>query len=108
MVRAFERYPEGKVLYLSPMRALCTEKAALWTDKMRMIGKNCIELIGGNNSSGRDSSDYESIEDSNLLITTPEKWDFLTRSTNLIDSIGLILVNPGSYFYPITYSSSST
>ena len=86
MIRSFETQPAKKILYLSPMRALCTEKTTLWSKKFDDIGKKCIELIGGDNIIS------EKIEDADLYIATPEKWDYLTRSSNFITSIGLILV----------------
>lgn len=82
-----EPVPVKKILYLSPMRALYTEKAQLWSAKFERIGKRCVELIGG------DSNSFNSnIEDADLIITTPEKWDYITRSDDILKSIGLILV----------------
>ena len=69
------------------MRALCTEKLNLWSKKFASINKTCIELVGGDSENTN-----EQIEEADLYITTPEKWDYMTRSTNIIDSIGLILV----------------
>jgi ATP-dependent DNA helicase HFM1/MER3 len=88
MIRLLETHPIKKIVYLSPMRALCTEKFALWSKKLSSIGKSCIELIGGDNH----NFTKEQVEEADLYITTPEKWDYMTRSSNFIDSIGLILV----------------
>ena len=63
------------------MRALCSEKNALWKEKLEKIGKKCIELI----------SDSD-IGEADLIISTPEKWDFVTRSSEIISTISLILV----------------
>lgn len=87
IIRSLENNPTKKILYLSPMRALCTEKMSLWSKKFSSIGKSCIELIGGDSTVSNDQ-----IEEADIYITTPEKWDYMTRSSNLIDSIGLILV----------------
>lgn len=95
MIRLFETHPDKKILYLSPMRALCTEKMNLWTDKFSALGKSCLELIGGDSSVNITN---ERLEEADLYITTPEKWDYMTRSTNLINSIGLILVKTNSQF----------
>jgi ATP-dependent DNA helicase HFM1/MER3 len=88
MIRLFETQPIKKIVYLSPMRALCTEKYTLWSEKLSSIGKSCIELIGGDNN----NFTKEQVEEADLYITTPEKWDYMTRSSNFIDSIGLVLV----------------
>lgn len=89
-MRSFESPGDiRKILYLSPMRALCTEKAALWTQKLCGIEKRCIELIGGD---GNNVNNHD-IDEADLIISTPEKWDFITRSSHLIDRINLILVS---------------
>ena len=71
------------------MRALCSEKNALWKDKLEKIGKKCIELIGGDDGNNISDSD---IGEADLIISTPEKWDFVTRSSEIISTISLILV----------------
>lgn len=88
MIRLFNNneYSSKKILYLSPMRALCTEKTKLWKNKLESVGRNCIELIGGDDSSESNIDDYD------LIISTPEKWDYMTRANNFTDFIGLILV----------------
>lgn len=91
MIREFQHAQSsfnGKILYLAPMRALCTEKASAWKQKLEQFGTSCIELIGGDKAI--NDSD---IEDADLIISTPEKWDYITRSTNIIQRISLILVN---------------
>ena len=93
MLRLFKQNSPKKILYFSPMRALCSEKAQLWSRKFESIGKTSIELIGGD-TNVPDSS----IETAELIITTPEKWDYVTRSNNIIDSFGLILVNTWCIF----------
>lgn len=95
MIRSLETRPTKKILYLSPMRALCSEKMTLWSKKFADIDKNCIELIGGDNIIN------EKVEDADLYITTPEKWDYMTRSSYFIDSIGLILVKIHIDYYLI-------
>lgn len=99
MIRFFEKHPDKKILYLSPMRALCTEKMNLWTKKFDSNGKSCLELIGGDSNSNITN---EQVEEADLFITTPEKWDYMTRSTNLINSIGLILVQTEFEFFYMT------
>lgn len=89
MIRSIETQPYKKILYLAPMRALCNEKMTLWSKKFYEIRKSCIELIGGESSANITN---EQLNEANLYISTPEKWDYMTRSTNFIESIGLILV----------------
>lgn len=101
MIRSFSNtYDQKKILYLAPMRALCTEKTTLWTDKLERIGKRCVELIGG-----IEYSDI--IEEADLIISTPEKWDFVTRTSEIISSVNLILVIRLFYFILKTMTKQS-
>lgn len=91
MIRLFQHpnyHHHGKILYLAPMRALCTEKASIWKQKLESVGKSCIELIGGGDKNINESD----IEGADLIISTPEKWDFVTRTIDIIPSTSLILV----------------
>lgn len=81
------------------MRALCTEKTALWTDKLERMGKRCVELIGGSDQSGI-IKDYD-IEDADLIISTPEKWDFVTRTSETFLSVNLVLVTRSRKYHII-------
>lgn len=85
MIRAFEKHQDQKILYIAPVRALCSEKHTLWSSKLKSIQKSCVELIGGDSNGLNEPAD--------LIISTPEKWDYISRNKSIIDSIGLILVN---------------
>lgn len=86
MIKSLQQQSACKIVYLSPMRALCAEKFSLWAPKMKLIGKTCLEMIGGTESTEKE------LESASLVVTTPEKMDFLTRTGNFISQIGLILV----------------
>lgn len=86
-----------KVLYIAPTKALCNERNRDWNSKMQTIYRTCAELTG-------DSDISEDTEKADLIVTTPEKWDSLTRRWHdhreLLDSIALILVRiPASFFF---------
>ena len=77
------------------MRALCTEKAKEWSRKLDLINKTCLELIGDNELKIKP-------EEADVIISTPEKWDYITRSfasNDLIRSINLIMVHINASFY---------
>lgn len=70
-----------KVVYVCPVKALCNERFNDWEPKFRCLGISCIEVTG-------DGGDYFDLVGYNLIITTPEKWDSLTRKWR--DNAGLV------------------
>ncbi|KAJ4381624.1 ATP-dependent DNA helicase MER3 [Didymella sp. IMI 355093] len=63
-----------KVVYQAPTKALCSERQRDWDRKFTQIGLKCAELTGDS-----DGSDLRNVQSANIIITTPEKWDSLTR-----------------------------
>lgn len=63
-----------KVVYQAPTKALCSERQRDWTTKFTPIGLKCAELTGDS-----DASDVRNVQSANIIITTPEKWDSITR-----------------------------
>ncbi|CAH1708540.1 unnamed protein product [Aphis gossypii] len=61
--------------YVAPIKALCSERYEDWKNKFTIHGLKCIEITGDN-----EVTDYVSLISSyQLIITTPEKWDSLTK-----------------------------
>ncbi|KAJ4351104.1 ATP-dependent DNA helicase MER3 [Ascochyta clinopodiicola] len=63
-----------KVVYQAPTKALCSERQRDWDKKFTQIGLKCAELTGDS-----DVSDLRNVQSANIIITTPEKWDSMTR-----------------------------
>jgi ATP-dependent DNA helicase HFM1/MER3 len=63
-----------KVVYQAPTKALCSERQRDWNAKFAPIGLKCAELTGDS-----DASDVRNVQSANIIITTPEKWDSITR-----------------------------
>lgn len=63
-----------KVVYQAPTKALCSERHRDWDKKFTQIGLKCAELTGDS-----DASDLRNIQSANIIVTTPEKWDSMTR-----------------------------
>ena len=63
-----------KIVYMAPLKALCYERHADWEAKFNQFGLKSIQVTG-------DSTidDYAAIRNSNIIMTTPEKWDSITR-----------------------------
>ncbi|KAL4972547.1 Sec63 Brl domain-containing protein [Aspergillus desertorum] len=63
-----------KVVYQAPTKSLCSERFRDWNQKFHSLGLQCAELTGDT-----DHSQLQNVQDSQIIITTPEKWDSMTR-----------------------------
>ncbi|KAL4994990.1 Sec63 Brl domain-containing protein [Aspergillus recurvatus] len=63
-----------KVVYQAPTKSLCSERFRDWNWKFRSLGLHCAELTGDT-----DHSQLRNVQNSQIIITTPEKWDSITR-----------------------------
>ncbi|KAL7753025.1 ATP-dependent DNA helicase MER3 [Sorochytrium milnesiophthora] len=81
-----------KSVYLAPTKALCSERAADWGRKFQPLGIHVGELTGDT-----EYANVSSVKASHIIITTPEKWDSMTRRwrdhRQLIGSLRLFLVD---------------
>lgn len=81
-----------KVVYQAPTKALCSERQRDWQSKFTQIGLKCAELTGDS-----DASDLRNVQSANIIITTPEKWDSMTRKwkdhEKLMKLIKLLLID---------------
>ncbi|KNE61696.1 hypothetical protein AMAG_06498 [Allomyces macrogynus ATCC 38327] len=66
--------PHARAVYLAPTKALCTERAADWHRKLHPLGIKVQELTGDS-----DWLASSAALTAPLVVTTPEKWDSLTR-----------------------------
>lgn len=86
----------GLVIYIlisvAPVKALCSEKYQDWVDKFSRLGINCLEVTGD-----FDNLDFNDIKQYQLILTTPEKWDSLTRRWKdhsvIVQQIKLFLID---------------
>jgi ATP-dependent DNA helicase HFM1/MER3 len=74
------------------MKALCEERVVDWHKKFSSFGINCISVTGDS-----DDFEFQDLLNHNLIITTPEKWDCLTRkwrdNRNLMELIKLFMID---------------
>ncbi|CAN9083858.1 unnamed protein product [Alternaria alternata] len=63
-----------KVVYQAPAKALCSERQRDWEAKFNQLGLKCAQLTGDS-----DAGDLRNVQSANIIITTPEKWDSMTR-----------------------------
>lgn len=63
----------GKVVYVAPMKALVSEVVENLGRRLAPLDLNVRELTGDASLSRRDISEAQ------IIVTTPEKWDIITR-----------------------------
>jgi ATP-dependent DNA helicase HFM1/MER3 len=68
------RGAEFKIVYQAPTKALCSERCTDWQAKFGSLDVQCAELTGDT-----DASQMRNVQAANVIITTPEKWDSITR-----------------------------
>ncbi|TCD63539.1 Sec63 [Steccherinum ochraceum] len=85
----------AKCIYVAPTKALCSEKYRDWESKFQTLGVKCCELTGDTVHFGRSA--WGDAKDANIIVTTGEKWDSLTRNwedhTQILSQIQLFLVD---------------
>ncbi|KAG8935054.1 Sec63 [Tulasnella sp. 417] len=69
---------DAKCVYMSPTKALCSERFNDWTKKFGPLGVKCCELTGDTVDTSRKA--WKDAKDATIIVTTPEKWDSLTRN----------------------------
>ncbi len=84
-----------RIIYICPLKALCQQILMDWKFKFGAMGLKVVEVAG---DTGNDTmSGVRRLASANLILTTPEKWDSLTRlgseHTFLIRSIKLVLID---------------
>ena len=80
------------VIYIAPTRALCDERQKDWENRFKILGLNCKSLTGDT-----PFSQVQMAQQAEVIVTTPEKWDSITRQWNdthhLINLVRLILID---------------
>ncbi|XP_006824124.2 activating signal cointegrator 1 complex subunit 3-like [Saccoglossus kowalevskii] len=91
MFRVFHQYPKSKCVYIAPLKALVRERVQDW--KLRLesrLGKKVIELTGD------VTPDSRAIATADIIVTTPEKWDGISRSwqnRNYVQQVSLLVID---------------
>lgn len=64
-----------KIVYIAPMKALVKETVGNFTQRLQPFGIKVRELSGDVHLTKRE------LEETQIIISTPEKWDIITRKT---------------------------
>ncbi|XP_059146757.1 probable ATP-dependent DNA helicase HFM1 [Physella acuta] len=82
----------GKIIYMAPMKALCTERFQDWSVKFGSHGFPCLEVTGDT-----ELDDVGEFVNAKIICTTPEKWDSMSRrwkdNRDLFQQIKLFLID---------------
>jgi pre-mRNA-splicing helicase BRR2 len=87
---ALHRTSEGldlstfKIVYVAPMKALVQEICLNFGERLKRFGMKVAELTGDVQMSKAQ------IAETNVIITTPEKWDIVTRKSGHRAFTGLV------------------
>ena len=88
---AFREKPGSKVVYIAPMKALVRERVQDWRKRLtQQMGLKLVELTGDN------TPDTRTIRDADIIITTPEKWDGISRSwqtRGYVRQVSLVIID---------------
>jgi len=90
MLREFEHRPGCKVIYVAPMRSLVQEMVGNFSQRLSPYGKSVVELTGDSSASKAQ------LARTDVIVTTPEKWDVITRKVGakvIIEKVSLIIID---------------
>lgn len=91
MFRVFNQYPGCKVVYIAPLKALVKERIKDWKVRLEeKMNKKVVELTGD------VTPDIRAVKSSHVIVTTPEKWDGISRSwqtRNYVKDVALIVID---------------
>jgi ATP-dependent DNA helicase HFM1/MER3 len=81
-----------KIIYQAPTKSLCSERQRDWEAKFASLDLKCAELTGDT-----DAAQLRNVQHASIIITTPEKWDSVTRKwkdhQKLMQMVKLFLID---------------
>ncbi|OQR70900.1 activating signal cointegrator 1 complex subunit 3-like [Tropilaelaps mercedesae] len=91
MLRVFNMEQRYKVVYIAPLKSLVKERVADWKKRLvDQLGLRMSELTGD------VTPDFRTIADADIIVTTPEKWDGVSRSwqtRRYVQDVALIVID---------------
>jgi len=94
VVREIETHADDlsavKIIYVAPMKALAQEVVDKFSQRLKHMGVKVRELTGDMQLSRTE------IEATHVIVTTPEKWDVITRKSGdgtLVEQVGLLIID---------------
>ncbi|KAI4335915.1 hypothetical protein L6164_014511 [Bauhinia variegata] len=91
MLRLFDTQPDMKVIYIAPLKAIVRERMNDWQKRLvSQLGKKMVEMTGDY------TPDLMALLSANIIISTPEKWDGISRnwhSRSYVTKVGLMILD---------------
>ncbi|OWB67958.1 hypothetical protein B5S30_g3328 [[Candida] boidinii] len=88
---AFNEFPNSKIVYIAPMKALVRERVDDWRARISKNTKHkVVEMTGDSLPDARE------VRDADIIITTPEKFDGISRnwqSRKFVQDISLVIMD---------------
>jgi len=89
--RLLRAHPGQKAVYIAPLKALVRERMADWGNKfVKKLGYSLQELTGD------VAPDMKALMSADILATTPEKWDGVSRhwqQRGYVRKVGLVIID---------------
>ncbi|CAK4141075.1 unnamed protein product [Aphanomyces euteiches] len=79
-----------KIIYVAPMKALAQEVVTRFAKRLKSLHLKVAELTGDMQMTKAQ------IEETHIIVTTPEKWDVITRKTHeqaLLSQVKLLIID---------------
>ncbi|KDR76589.1 hypothetical protein GALMADRAFT_139507 [Galerina marginata CBS 339.88] len=79
-----------KIVYIAPMKALVQEMVGNFTQRLKVFGIKVGELTGDSQMT------KQQIAETQIIVTTPEKWDVITRKqtdTSYTNLVRLVIID---------------
>ena len=73
-----------KIVYVAPMKALAAEMTENFSKRLNPLGIVCKELTGDMQLSKKE------LQETQIIVTTPEKWDVITRKSGDVALTSLV------------------
>lgn len=92
MLRVFAKTPRSKVIFIAPLKALAKERIIDWKKRLEAgpLQKSVLELTGD------VTPDLKALQEADVLITTPEKWDGISRNwqhRSYVSAVALVIID---------------
>ncbi|KAJ3224615.1 DEIH-box ATPase [Clydaea vesicula] len=92
LMRLWSISPKARCVYIAPYDEVVNRKLAEWTDRFKDLlgGKNIVSLTG------ESTTDLKLLATGDVIFTTPQKWDVLSRRWKQrkdIQTIGLCIAD---------------
>lgn len=91
MFRVFNEQPQSKIVYIAPLKALVRERINDWKVRLEQaLNKTVVELTGD------VAPDIRAIAKADVIVTTPEKWDGVSRSwqtRHYVQAVSVLIID---------------